>query len=180
MNDQDFEKSLNGSEKEILEFWKGDLGVFIMNKVTNVLEIGSGWGIFARIILMLYPDVKLRTVDKQANLADFDKNTMGYLDRIERVIRNSSDFLKDEPADIYDLVFVDGDHSHDMFVSDFREAWRVAKVGGYIVCDDVYHAKNWPNGDYGTAQGMLEMVKEFKCSTAVYPVSHGIAIFKKK
>lgn len=40
------------------------------------------------------------------------------------------------PDGMFDLVFVDGDHSEDAVAHDIREAWRVLKPGGWLACHD--------------------------------------------
>lgn len=40
---------------------------------------------------------------------------------------------KDQP---FDLIFVDGDHSYEAAIVDFRNVWPLSPVGGLIVMDD--------------------------------------------
>lgn len=178
MNNDQFKSMLNAEELQILEFYSVGPGVQIMAPAVKVLEVGSGWGIFTRIVLMLNPQVRITTIDKIDRLPDFDRAVSGYRDRIEQVTGDSETELRRLPDSSYDVVYVDGDHGHRGFVSDFIEAYRICRPGGHIICDDVCHAKNWQN-DYGVAQGLMEMVKGMGVTATVYPVAHGIAVIQK-
>lgn len=69
-------------------------------------------------------------------LERFKANVKPFLNRI--VLRQdfSQKVLPTLPADTFDMVFVDGDHSRDAVAIDARESLRLVKRGGYIIFDD--------------------------------------------
>ena len=61
------------------------------------------------------------------------------------------DRLKELTSDI-DILFIDGDHSHQAVINDFMLYESMVQSGGYVVFDD-YH-------DHGPGCGVFEAVNE--------------------
>lgn len=176
MSNEEFLNSITPLERGIYDFYRMGMGVLEFGANDKILEIGSGWGIFARIILMLNPEVHLTTIDCQKVLKDFDKNTQGFEDRITRIVGRSKDVLKKFSDSSFDTVFVDGDHGYTAY-HDLMEALRICKKRGRIIVDDVMHSNNW-KGDYRVAKAVRDFCMENKFAVTFYPVAHGIAIIK--
>lgn len=66
----------------------------------------------------------------------FKANVKPFLQRIDLRQDLSQNALPTLPADTFDMVFVDGDHSRDAVAFDARESLRLTKKGGYIIFDD--------------------------------------------
>tara|TARA_A100001515_G_scaffold134008_1_gene123676 strand:+ start:5245 stop:5826 length:582 start_codon:yes stop_codon:yes gene_type:complete len=127
------------------------------NNFANVLEIGTASGITTKKILSLlenrgrlyccdpfidYPDKQNRNNEDAYhkflnNIKDVSSEENFYFKRDK-----SENFL-DELYSLglkktFDLIFIDGDHSTDAVISDFKYADLLIKDGGIIVFDD-YH-----------------------------------------
>lgn len=178
MNDTEFFNSLNKVEQGIVVFYNTK-PAFFFDK--NILEIGSGWGIFTRIALMSTTHSKVTTIDKIPTPRGFKKNTEGYKNRINQITGDSKDILPTLLDDSYDIVFIDGDHGYSGFVSDFKEAYKKVKSGGIIIIDDVYHIHNFGDeekDDYGIMFGISQLAFEYDFKIEISPVGHGIGLIK--
>lgn len=183
MNWEDFVKSLTELEKPLV---KAYLDILNQTKPNEVLEIGSGWGIFARSLFQARPDAKLVTIDKIPIVGrqDFNKNTSGFEDQIERVIMESKGilpiFLSEKRE--FDFIFVDGAHDYVNCLSDLSLSFNLLRIGGMMMIDDVFHEHNW-TGDYGVGHALWDFMgerfndgEEFKI---VKVGSGGVALLRK-
>lgn len=177
MSDSEFLNSITPLEKGIYNFYADGYGKQIIESSKEVMEIGSGWGIFARIALMLNPDIHLTTIDVTKNLPDFEKNTRGLEHRIKRYVGSSRAILRNIPDDAFDMVFVDGNHGYIEARKDLSHALRICKNGGWIVIDDMMHKGNFES-DYGVARAVFEMSQMWNFPVSIHPVAHGIAVMK--
>lgn len=178
MTDKDFIEKLTDVEKKIVAFYRYDEYDTVRN-VHDVLEIGSGWGLFTRSILMANDGCRVTTIDKIPEPRHFKENTAGYEDRITRIIGDSKDKLPKLQDKSFDLIYVDGDHGYEGFKRDFYEALRLVRDNGVVVCDDVCHPKNFQN-DYGIIKAITEICLNEDMSFGIVPIGHGIAITKKQ
>lgn len=150
-------------------------------KDIDVLEIGSGWGLFARSFLDSTTGF-LTTIDKKGDLPTFEKYTEGFQDRIERLVGSSADILEEFESNgvEFDVVFVDGSHVYEDVLKDLDLALVLTKKGGFILVDDCGHPENFKNLEdgslhYGVTKALVEMEVDFEYKA----VGHGLAIIKK-
>lgn len=159
----------------------------------EVLEIGSGWGIFARTAMEM-PNVVLTTIDKipVSGRPDFNQRTAGFEKRIDRIVGESWSELPrlSENGCKFDFIFVDADHSFTGALDDMRDAWKLLQPGGVLMADDLFHKHNW-NADtrtddgfnYGTTRAFWEFIKGHTdeiASIKIMPVGHGVGVITKK
>lgn len=176
MNDQDFYNSLTDIEKGIIKFYERAEILAIIDG-EQILEIGSGWGLFTRSVLMASKGTHVHTIDKIPEPRSFAKHTAGFEKRITRYIGDSKDILKKFDDDSFSVIFIDGDHGYDGFMSDFKHAWRIVRNGGTIFLDDVWHRKNFEN-DYGILKALSELGLQLGFTIRIYPVAHGIGVIE--
>lgn len=136
----------------------------------EVLEVGSGWGIFAFAALHMSPRMKLTSIDKIQieGRQDFNQRTAGYESRIERMVGDSwlvlPEMVKEEKR--FDMVFVDGGHDYETCLSDLQNGWKLLRPGGTLLIDDVFHKNNYKFDeseeahDYGVGQALWDWSKE--------------------
>lgn len=176
MTNEEFIRSITDLERPLVDFYRKTL-----EDAFNVLEIGSGWGIFARSLMMANDKVTLVTIDKIKDLKDFEKNTAGYWDRITRIQGDSKDVMKlIEGKGNFDVVFVDGDHGYDGAFRDLNNALTIIKKsfgGGLIIVDDVLHHNNF-KGDYRVMKALRDFCLQHKLDFKVSHVGNGVAIIE--
>jgi len=177
LNNKEFYESIMPIEQKIVDYYKS---LCHENKFENVLEIGSGWGLFTRSV-MEGCDAKITTIDKINDLETFQKNTAGYEKRIKRVIGSSSEKLPGliSLGNKYDLIYVDGDHGYDGVVEDLEKVKKLILPNTIIILDDVFHKNNWKpykdGFDYGVAKAMWEFVNENNFSKVeIINIGHGV------
>lgn len=65
------------------------------------------------------------------------KNNNKYNSNINLIKKLSKDVLDNEISDI-DLLFIDGDHTYDAVLNDYKKFSKYVKSGGFIVFDDLH------------------------------------------
>jgi hypothetical protein len=141
-----------------------------------VAEIGVDLGDFSERILTLNRPRELHLIDPWTfESREYRQRAMGNAEsvvesprKLERVARFSvvrdrfasdiagggvilhranSDVTGAEfPDQFFDWVYIDGNHSYELIRQDLELYWRKLKPGGYIVCNDYYHAGFWDDG----------------------------------
>lgn len=181
-----FKQNLTPIEKPLVEFYRSLVEIA---GTREVLEIGSGWGLFTRSALEAGPAVEVTTIDKIPieRLTEFNKNTAGFENRIERIEADSRKLLPQVIAGgkrQFGLIFVDGNHGEGAPFEDMKNAWKLLRPGGILMVDDVFHAHNYDEG-YTVAEDLWEFIRGLSeaeinpQSFSVQVVGHGVAVISK-
>ncbi len=167
---RDFTDSISELEKPLVDFYVKILRAKINSSQygQEVLEIGSGWGLFARSVMEAFLTLKLTTIEKaNGHFPEFLKNTAGFEDRIRSLTsKSSSEVLPKLRKKGFQFIFIDGDHSFQGALSDAILAWENLQDGGYLMFDDVLHKNNWrfdtekKEFDYGVARAVWRFMYE--------------------
>lgn len=188
MNYEEFKASLTEQERGIVSAYEKVLGA---SKHLNVLEIGSGWGIFTRVCIeMKIPNIV--TIDKIGGygLTEFKKN-VGELEKyVTRMTGDSKDVLPELKKNTlgYSLIFVDGDHTRPGAHKDLHNAWDLLAPGGTLMIDDVFHRENYScinhetgEHNFGVGHALWEfMIDKSEIAHAeIFKVGHGLVTIYK-
>ena len=117
--------------------------------VNNILEIGSYEGRSAIFFLNHFSNSKITCVDtwggsdEQKDLdskiieKNFDANLIKYyeLNRMKKYKMTSNKFF-DQNNNMFDLIYIDGDHSCDQVYMDINNAWKILNKNGILILDD--------------------------------------------
>ena len=115
----------------------------------NILEIGSFEGRSAIFFTNLYRNSLISCVDtwegsdehKNFNFFkienNFNNNTK-YLVKSNRLkkYKKTSDIFFSENNILFDLIYIDGDHSSEQLCKDIYNSWKFLKKNGILVVDD--------------------------------------------
>lgn len=108
----------------------------------DVLEVGSAFG-YSAIAMALGGARRIVAVDPHVWLDSYDKMTAhlvahGVADKVEIVRADSRDALPALVADgqLFDLVWIDGDHEAHVVASDVHWARQLLKPTGTLACHD--------------------------------------------
>lgn len=191
MNFEQFHKSLQKIEQDLVDFFSA---LMRMNRPKEILEVGSGWGIFSRTAAEL-SDAKVTTIDKIGGYGrnEFAKNTAGFENKIEQIIADSHELLPKKQTEWkhkFDIVFVDGDHTPEGALKDIRDSWDLVAPGGFMLVDDVFHKLNWElepkdpsKFEFGVAKAlwgfMQDHYREFYGLPFIVPIAHGLILIDK-
>lgn len=141
------------SFREILEITQAE----------SILEIGFNAGASALMFLSINPLLSYDSVDIQENEKSIDYLSKKYIGFTFYEI-DSKDISRGSPFFTfdYDLVFVDGDHSREGFISDIEVSLKFNPK--YILCDDVMHPSHSYLYDIITSdyKDKLEVIKLYK------------------
>lgn len=130
----------------------------------NILEIGSWEGRSAIFFLEYIPKCHITCIDTfrgspnhgekfEKSIAAleerFDKNTSIYASRINKMRMRSAvglDNLAENGAQ-FDVIYIDASHRRDDVLTDTIMAWRLLKVGGIAIWDDLRFKLDWPSAE---------------------------------
>lgn len=135
------------------ETTKRNLAFIDRNSLLNVVEIGAFEGLTSNFIVnellahngnlvCIDPHDSEYALDGDGSLFEgqyerFIENIENNKERITYIRKKSCDALPLLQSNHFDLVFVDGDHTTPSVYTDGLEAFRICKVGGYILFDDL-------------------------------------------
>lgn len=148
------------SEPDVCQF----IGSLIkMNGYKNVLEIGVFEGeTSVKMIEALPIGGKYTGIDiNDYRKLDFNKAGKGW----NFILGESINVLKTMPEHHFDFIFVDGDHSWENILPEFKEIERVIKPGGVIAYHDSIHIPD--------VKKLIEYAHHYKYNTITLNTSEG-------
>ena len=148
------------SEPDVCQF----IGSLIkMNGYKNVLEIGVFEGeTSVKMIEALPIGGKYTGIDiNDYRKLDFNKAGKGW----NFILGESINVLKTMPENHFDFIFVDGDHSWENILPEFKEIERVIKPGGVIAYHDSIHIAD--------VKKLIEYAHHYKYNTVTLNTSEG-------
>lgn len=148
------------SEPDVCQF----IGSLIkMNGYKNVLEIGVFEGeTSVKMIEALPIGGKYTGIDiNDYRKLDFNKAGKGW----NFILGESIKVLANMPEDHFDFIFVDGDHSWENILPEFKEIERVIKPGGVIAYHDSIHLPD--------VKKLIEYAHHYKYNTITLNTSEG-------
>ena len=148
------------SEPDVCQF----IGSLIkMNGYKNILEIGVFEGeTSVKMIEALPIGGKYTGIDiNDYRKIDFNKAGKGW----NFILGESIKVLANMPEHHFDFIFVDGDHSWENVLPEFKEIERVIKPGGVIAYHDTIHIPD--------VKKLIEYVNHYKYNTITLNTSEG-------
>lgn len=148
------------SEPDVCQF----IGSLIkMNGYKNVLEIGVFEGeTSVKMIEALPIGGKYTGIDiNDYRKLDFNKAGKGW----NFILGESIKVLANMPEHHFDFIFVDGDHSWENILPEFKEIERVIKPGGVIAYHDTIHIPD--------VKKLIEYAQHYKYNTITLNTSEG-------
>ena len=160
--------------------WHLDFIVHLVRvlKPQKYLEIGIYRAGLINRLIPLIPEITAVDVDPESGKFIESSNN------VEFVNLNSQEFWKTNPANDYDLIFIDGNHSREAVLDDFHGALRSIKVEGVILLHDTYpldkEATNPARCDTGylAIEMLSHQTNEFEMMTI--PVHPGLTLVRKR
>ncbi len=146
-----------GSQWKLLEIMNVLYAAAQLIRPRRYLEIGVRRGRSMAMVLAACPEVEVVGFDMwmedYAGMenpgANFVKNEMKKVAPLARVQLIDGDshqtvpaYLKENPATLFDLITVDGDHTEKGALQDLRDVLPRLSMGGVIVFDDVSHPEH--------------------------------------
>ena len=128
-------------------------------KAGRILELGTGGGLATSWILEgMDQDTRLLTVENNAALVEIARQQLND-PRIEFILADGYDWLKNYNAEKFDLIFADAmPGKYDLF----DETIALLKPGGFYIIDDMLPQPNWPAGHAEKADDFIVMLESRK------------------
>lgn len=112
-------------------------------QIKNVLELGTSIGLGSAYLAMAAPDVKVRTIEGCPQTAGVAKSNFEHLG-IKNVISQVGEFtqeLKKNDGELYDLIYIDGNHRLNPTVEYFEFALEHTNDDAFIIFDDIHWSR---------------------------------------
>ncbi len=166
------------------------LSMFVkMINPRRVLELGTFSGYTAICIAeALQPGATVDTIEIDDELEDtIRKNlsTSSSADKINLIIGNAADILKEYCEESFDLIFIDADKR--LYTEYYKLALPLVKPGGYIIADNTLwggHVVDPGSTRDPQTKGILDFNRFVADDTGVekviIPVRDGLTIIRKK
>ena len=154
----------------------------------NYLEIGTYEGNSAMFVANTFPKSKVYCVDnwnKTEEYGDqnfdiveknFDYNTSSF-NNILKFKNNSDDFFKKNNT-LFEVIYIDGYHRDFQVLKDCRNAWKILKKNGLLICDD-YIWNFYENIKENPCYSINKFIDEIKNENKVLEVSKSQIFIKK-
>ena len=154
----------------------------------NYLEIGSYEGNSAMFVANTFPKSKVYCVDnwnKTEEYGDqnfdiveknFDYNTSSF-NNILKFKNNSDEFFKKNNT-LFEVIYIDGYHRDFQVLKDCRNAWKILKKDGLLICDD-YIWNFYENIKENPCYSINKFMDEIKNENKVLEVSKSQIFIKK-
>ena len=154
----------------------------------NYLEIGTYEGNSAMFVANTFPKSKVYCVDnwnKTEEYGDqnfdiveknFDYNTASF-NNILKFKNNSDDFFKKNNT-LFEVIYIDGYHRDFQVLKDCRNAWKILKKDGLLICDD-YIWNFYENIKENPCYSINKFMDEIKNENKVLEVSKSQIFIKK-
>ena len=128
-------------------------------KAGRILELGTGGGLATSWILEgMDQYTRLLTVENNAALVEIARQQLND-PRIEFILADGYDWLKNYNAEKFDLIFADAmPGKYDLF----DETIALLKPGGFYIIDDMLPQPNWPAGHAEKADDFIVMLESRK------------------
>jgi predicted O-methyltransferase YrrM len=123
------------------------------------LELGTATGLATSWILQgMDENAKLVSIDNNDKLMEVARQNLPDK-RIDFVLADGYQWLKQSQGDQFDLVFADAiPGKYDLF----EETMAMVAVGGFYIVDDMFPQPNWPPGHVERVEGFIDMLEKRK------------------
>ena len=138
-----FNSFIEGYSQEIPNQVK-DLIKLTKDSNIHVMEIGFNAGFSSLLMLLSNPNIKITCFDlgeHKYTLPCYEKLKETFGERINLIIGDSKETLKEINNIVYDLIHIDGGHSTEVAESDIINSYRLSKQRTILIMDDY----NFPN-----------------------------------
>lgn len=199
-------KNYNGDKGQNVNFTQYFLGFGLIHyalirniKPKNILCIGSRKGYIPAILALACKDNGIGHVDFVDAGYDRDKHEkhwsgvgfwkkndpimhfakIGVNGHITTYVMTNEEFAKKHPNEIYDYIYIDGDHSYNGAKLDYTLFWPKLTKYGFMVFHDVYVKYTNDLGYFG----VWKLWKELKTNNKIvfpFPEDSGLGILQKK
>ena len=152
--------------------------------VRRVLEIGTFDATFTRVLASLFPNAEIVTIDlpdqdaqvRQSYGRDEQRVFSEFLERRTKNLNNSrirfiqknGFFLPELQVGLFDLIWLDGDHTFPALSWDFCNSFHALERDGMIVCDDVFRYPSDINNAKAHSKVVLDYLDERKICKSEY------------
>ncbi len=134
------------------------IGPFLKTLVTskpkgNFLELGTGMSLsLVWMVEGMDAGSHITSVDYDEQLTSIAQEYFGNDQRVDIVCRDGSEWVQDNLANRYDMIFAD---TWAGKYTELEQVLNMLKVGGIYVIDDMNPQPNWPEGHDQKAQNLI-------------------------
>ncbi len=127
---------------------------------SRFLEIGTAIGYSACLMATAAPKASVTTLNPKDGEFERARDTLKIRSNVQVIKSTSQDFWKTKEDELYDLIFVDGDHSYHMVLHD-SQFFNCLRPGGLILFHD-YSPDGSTRPSAGTYQALNEIQAKYR------------------
>ena len=101
----------------------------------------------------------------------------GLNDRVELLIGDSRNVMRD---DLYDFVFIDGDHSYEGAKQDHNKWGQLVKTGGYIIHHDMANSRPFSTQEADLSRLRSDIIGKQKDEVEIVHEVGSLCSFRRK
>ena len=135
------------SERDHVPIIRKDTETFLLrfikeNRLKSILEYGTAIGYSSHVFSSISPEIDVFSVERDEYAFNIALHNLEKINLAKNVCLIKGDALKktrkisELSKEGFDLIFIDASKSH--YSELFREAMKLSKKGGYIICDDIW------------------------------------------
>lgn len=133
----------------------------------RLLELGTGTGLATSWLLDgMDASARLLSVDHDDRVQSVARHVLGKDPRVDFVLDDGVDFLRQQPPISFDLIFADAwpgkYEARDL-------ALELVKPGGFYVGDDMLPQSNWPEGQQPRVDQLIRHFRNHRHWAVVAP-----------
>lgn len=141
----------------------------------NILELGTSLGLGTAAISLANPSAKITTIEGCPNTS---KIAQRYFDEfnlknINLHFETFEEFFNKNPSDIYDLIYVDGNHKKENTLQYFKILLEQINNNSVIIFDDIYWSSTM-------TEAWQQIIQHPKVTVSIDTFYWGFVFFRKE
>ncbi|MCF6307944.1 MAG: class I SAM-dependent methyltransferase [Flavobacteriaceae bacterium] len=141
----------------------------------NILELGTSLGLGTSAMAFSNPSNKIKTVEGCPNTSKVAQSFFDEfnLKNINLHSETFEEFFNKNPSDIYDLIYVDGNHKKENTLQYFKILLERINNNSVIIFDDIY----WSSA---MTEAWQEIIRHPKVTVSIDTFYWGFVFFRKE
>ncbi len=141
----------------------------------NVLELGTSLGLGTAAMSLANPSAKIKTVEGCPNTSKIARRffTDFKLKNMELYTTTFKDFFKENPSEIFDLAYIDGNHNKEDTLHYFQILMDKINNDSVLIFDDIYWSP-------AMTEAWSQIIQHPKVTVSIDTFYWGLLFFRKE
>jgi len=141
----------------------------------NILELGTSLGLATSAMALAKPSSKITTIEGCKNTAIIAQNIFDEFSMKNIQLHNSTfeDFFKKNTSEVYDLVYIDGNHNKEKTLQYFEILLSKINTNSIFIFDDIYWSSEM-------TEAWQQIIQHPKVKVSIDTYHWGLVFFRKE